>query len=129
MRVQLLTNMGAVVAVSVRLHETATATATATTMLQQLLQHARTQMQLLMGMGGAVLVSARSPLLLAMATKRQQRNSNVNEIGIASECGRRGGYVYSFGSIYYLCRSVGSPGGRLGVGGGGCLVQVLLWWR
>ena len=27
-------------------------------------------------------------------------------------------------AIYYLCRSVGSPGGRLGVGGGGCLVQV-----
>ena len=48
MRVQLLTNMGAVVAVSVRSHETATATATATTMLQQLLQHACTQMQLLL---------------------------------------------------------------------------------
>ena len=84
-----------------------------------------------------MLVSVRSPLLLAMATKQQQRNGNVNEIDIASGYGRRGaseygrrdGYVYSFGSIYYLCRSVGSPGGRLGVGGGGCLVQVLLWWR
>ena len=44
MRVQLLTNMGGVVVVSVRSHETVTATATATTTLQQLLQHARTQM-------------------------------------------------------------------------------------
>ena len=79
-------------------------------------------------MGGVVLVSVRSPLLLAMATKRQQRNGNVDEVDIASEYGRRDDYVYSFGSIYYLCRSVGSPGGRLGVGGGGCLVQVLLWW-
>ena len=31
-------------------------------------------------------------------------------------------------AIYYLCRSVGSPGGRLGVDGGGCLVRVLPWF-
>ena len=70
------------------------------------------RVQLLTNMGGVVLVSVRSPLLLAMATKRQQRNGNVNEIDIASgygrrdasEYGRRDGYVYSFG--YSDCSSI-----------------------